>query len=570
MLLRKNYAEEHLVCSHTTRCRISPTRSPERNYLQMTEITNAMSSGLSRRSMLKLASAAGLAGTMNSGQIFAQTLHDPVRRWEIFEATFDGPSTGNPFVDVQISAIFSIENRSVHAEGFYDGEGKYKIRLMPDAEGEWSYRINSNVSTLNGKTGHFRCTAADKEVHGPVGVHNTHHFAYADGTPFFPFGTTCYAWTHQSAALQQETLTTLKTAPFNKLRMCIFPKSYEYNHNEPELYPFARDASGKSNFDQLNPAFFQHLERRISDLRAMGIEADLILFHPYDRWGYSTMAAEQDDRYLRYVLARLSSHRNVWWSMANEFDLMKAKNIQDFDRLFHIIEQHDPVPHLRSIHYSKVMYDYSHPWITHASLQSSYFEAGAEYLRSWKKPVVFDEVMYEGNLNRRWGNISGKEMTRRFWLGMMAGGYVTHGETLLSPTEAMDEDKTPTLWWAHGGKLRGTSPERIGFLRKLVEQSVPADDPKFARAGLEASDSPYYLNVFVVGKDGRSAKYILYYLDFHQPIWYEFPLPAGSFHAEIIDPWQMTTRPVPGTFQGKAKIRLPGVAYQALRFQRIG
>ena len=36
----------------------------------------------------------------------------------------------------------------------------------------------------------------------------------------------------------------------------------------------------------------------------LGIEADLILFHSYDRWGFSEMDAETDDRYLQYVVAR--------------------------------------------------------------------------------------------------------------------------------------------------------------------------------------------------------------------------------------------------------------------------
>jgi len=120
------------------------------------------------------------------------------------------------------------------------------------------------------------------------------------------------------------------------------------------------------------------------------------------------MPAEADDRYLRYVLARLSAYRNVWWSLANEYDLMKAKSTQDFDRFFHIVEQHDPSSHLRSVHYSRVMYDYARPWVTHASLQTYDFNAAPGYLEAWRKPVVYDEIMYEGNLNRRWGNISGQ------------------------------------------------------------------------------------------------------------------------------------------------------------------
>jgi hypothetical protein len=518
---------------------------------------------------LKLASAGSLTGWMTSNTVAAQASHDSIAKWEIFEVSLQGPSSGNPFRDTQFSAVFTLGHRSVQVEGFYDGEGMYKIYFMPDAEGDWTYKTASKISALNGKSGQFRCIRPLEGSHGPVSVRNTRHFAHADGTPYFPFGTTCYAWIHQTAALQQETLATLKAAPFNKLRMCIFPKSYEYNHNEPELYPFVRDAAGKSNYDLPDPAFFRHVEQRVRDLKALGIEADLIIFHPYDRWGYSTMSADQDDRYLRYVLSRLSAHSNVWWSMANEFDLMKAKSAQDFDRFFHIVEECDPYSHLRSVHYSKTMYDYSHPWVTHASLQTSQFEAGAEYLRSWKKPVLFDEVMYEGNLNRRWGNISGEEMTRRFWLGVMAGGYVTHGETLLDPSEAMDENTTPTLWWSHGGKLKGISPARIGFLRRLVQESVLPADRDYARAGLDAADSPYYLNVSAVGADGKSIHYILYYFDFHQPIWYEFPLPGGNFTAEQINPWTMTIEKIPGNFRGKTKLRLPGTPYQAIRFRRL-
>jgi uncharacterized protein involved in type VI secretion and phage assembly len=52
----------------------------------------------------------------------------------------------------------------------------------------------------------------------------------------------------------------------------------------------------------------------------MGVEADVIIFHPYDRWGYCAMSGEQDDRYVHYLVARLGAYRNVWWSLANEYD----------------------------------------------------------------------------------------------------------------------------------------------------------------------------------------------------------------------------------------------------------
>ncbi len=352
---------------------------------------------INRRELLKMGSAcslASLAAATPSG-VYGSTTenkHAPVPRWEVFELALAGPSTGNPYIDVELAGTFVLEHRTVKVNGFYDGAGIYKLRFMPDAEGEWSYATSSNVAALDGKTGRFVCSAALPEAHGPVTVRNEHHFAYADGTPYFPFGTTCYAWVHQSEELQRQTLETLRTAPFNKMRMCVFPKSYEYNHNEPPFYPFERDSAGTNDYSRFNPAFFAHIEQRIGDLRALGIEADLILFHPYDRWGYAKMPSDADDRYLKYVLARMSAYRNIWWSLANEFDLMKEKSVEDFDRFFHIVEQCDAASHLRSIHYSRVTYDYSHPWVTHACMQSSKFESAPEWLETLRKPMIFDEV----------------------------------------------------------------------------------------------------------------------------------------------------------------------------------
>src|SRR5204862_2712688 len=114
-----------------------------------------------------------------------------------------------------------------------------------------------------------------------------------------------------------------------------------------------------------------NLEKRIRQLRDMNIEADIILFLPYDdgRWGFDRMDAESDDRYLKYVVARLAAYRNVWWSMANEFDFMKEKQASDWDRYFHIVQQCDPYDRLRSIHNGRRIYEHNKPWVSHASIQ---------------------------------------------------------------------------------------------------------------------------------------------------------------------------------------------------------
>jgi Domain of unknown function (DUF5605) len=178
-------------------------------------------------------------------------------------------------------------------------------------------------------------------------------------------------------------------------------------------------------------------------------------------------------------------------------------------------------------------------------------------------------VKYEGNFDRRWGNLSGEEMMRRFWLGVVAGCYVTHGETYLDPNLPIDENTSPTIPWSHGGKLRGSSPARIGFLRKLVESSGAVLGKGAKRTGFDAQPNGYYFNACMPEPDGKDPEVILYYFDDHQPLFYEFPLPAHEFKAEMIDPWAMTVTAVPGIFKGKSKIRLPARPYQAVRFLRL-
>ena len=486
-----------------------------------------------------------------------------VERWGLFELELAGPAEGNPFLEVTFSARFESQGRVLEASGFYDGDGNYRVRFMPDALGEWRFFTNSNRRALDGHTGRFLCVAPSPGNHGPVRVTNDYHFAYADGSPYYPVGTTCYAWIHQGDALELQTLETLRTAPFNKLRMCVFPKDYAYNKNEPPRYPFAGAEDGRWDFTRFNPAFFRHLETRVSDLMALGIEADIILFHPYDRWGFAAMDSEADDRYLRYVVARLAAYRNVWWSLANEFDFMSGyeegaiersvnKRMEDWDRFFHIVRDSDPYGHPRSIHNGRVWYDHSRPWVTHASVQSGWhveeFGRAAKLREQYRKPVIFDEVVYEGNIPEGWGNLSAEEMVHRFWVGTVAGCYVGHGETYLHPQEI--------LWWSKGGVLHGQSPARIAFLRRLLEEGPPE--------GL----NPVSWGGSVEGA-AKGDAYALFYFGKQSPDRHAFTPPEGAkYQAEIIDTWEMTVTPVPGVHVAPITLDLPRRSGLAVRLIR--
>ena len=308
-----------------------------------------------------------------------------VERWDVLEITVKGPAEGNPFVEQTFEGTFTGTNETITTAGFYDGDGVYKVRFMPSFEGEYTYKTTGSFPEAETQ-GSFTVTPATGNNHGPVRVANKYHFAYEDAMPYYSVGTTCYVWPHQPDEVIQKTLAELDKGYFNKMRFCVFPKHYIHNFKDPQTFPYEGapvDASGLTeenfsynvgfegnqwDFTRFDPEHFRRIERAILALRDRGIEADLIVMHPYDRWGFSDMGKEADDLYWRYCIARFSAYRNLWWSLANEYDLMKAKTLEDWEHYASLLCRLDPYNHLRSVHNCIPFYDYTRPWVTHCSM----------------------------------------------------------------------------------------------------------------------------------------------------------------------------------------------------------
>ena len=501
----------------------------------------------------------------------ADTTPPAVEQWGTYEITLKGPADGNPFVEVRLSAVFDNGHRQLEVPGFYDGDGVYRIRFMPEAQGRWRYETRANRWELTGKSGEFTATPPGKGNHGPVRVANTYHFAYADGTPFKQIGTTIYNWIDTPEELQEETLRTLAAAPFNKARMLLTQQPTPYrNKYAPVRWPFAGTPPHDWDLTRFNPEYFRHYEKQIARLRDLGIEADLILFNPYGKWGFETMDAEGDDRYVRYVVARFAAFRNVWWSLANEYDFLRTKTDADWDRLGTLVQRSDPFDHLRSIHNGTLLYDHNRPWVTHVSMQNGIAvetPGSAQIYRDvYRKPVVYDEVKYEGDAKFRWADLTGFDMVHRFWCGTAGGTYVGHGDYF----NTLDED----TWTSFGGTLLGTSAPRLAFLRGILEDGPPE--------GLDPIDK--WNDPDTVGQAGE---YYLTYFGRSTPTSWAFQLyrrdvaDGMRFTVDVIDVWNMTITPVAGEFVTRRKdnyhfvdlqkrsVPLPGKAGIAVRVRRV-
>lgn len=511
-----------------------------------------------------------------------------IEKWDFFEIELPGKSEGNPFVDYSISAVFEHEGNYVRTDGFYDGDGIYKVRFMPSEEGIYHYRIEGSFSDHTTQ-GSFRAVAnTNPHNHGRVRVIDKSHLIYEDGTPYYSVGTTCYAWINQSMELQEQTLKTLENSCFNKIRFCIFPKYYDFNRKEPLTYPYERGQEEGIDFSlvekderervvfpgmllpeydfgfnyyRFNLEHFRRFDLRIRQLRELGMEADIILMHPYDRWGVNMMNRECCDLYLKYVTARFGAYRNVWWSLANEYDLIKTRTEEDWEHYAKIIREKDPYDHLCSIHNCFEFYDYRRTWIKHCSMQRIDFyrhvEYTDEYMDKYEKPIVWDEIGYEGNIHVGWGNLPAQELVRRFWEAFLRGGHAGHGETYMDPEEI--------LWWSHGGVLKGESEPRLAFLLNICKETPG----RYLKAGKGIFDEVVGIAEGSEKKEGTFADYEIHYYGIGQPSYRMLYLPADhEYEVEVIDTWDMKVTSM-GRHTGTTRIDLPQKQYMAIRLRLL-
>lgn len=469
---------------------------------------------------------------------------------------------------VEGCAAFTNGKTEKKVPAFKNGTGKYIVRFMPQEEGVWDYQISLGAEEVQGQ---FECVENTGNNHGIV-LADGFHFHYSDGSRYIPVGTTCYAWVNQPVKLQEQTLSSLAEAPFNKVRMCVFPKSMPYNNNDPDCYPFYKKEDGAWDILSPDPAFWDNFDRRLEALMELGIEADVILFHPYDRWGFAELSQEESLAYLEYCIARMSAFRNIWWSLANEYELIYKKTSGDWDAYGEMLLEKDIYGHLVSIHNITLPHRKKR-WMTHCSIQSGELNKIALWKKKFNIPVIIDECGYEGNLPYGWGSLSAFEMVHRFWWTVCKDGFCTHGEAFHSEDEV--------LWWAKGGKLYGESTPRIAFLKDFL-YSLPddwsstehvAENPNLDEMNEEALEQQELFGKLleIIPEDERenfmsntspmSIKgdhFSLEYFGRTCPVYQELKLKEDVRHrVEIINIWDMTRSLAAEGVKGTVKIGLP-------------
>ena len=313
---------------------------------------------------------------LSIGLLSASTSDAGIHVWEKVEITFQAEkSYTNPYKDVEVWVQMKGPNFDKKIYGFWDGGNTFKVRVTATAPGEWSWISHSNQDDagLNEKTGNFTAvdwSEGEKQVNpnrrGTIrSTTNGHALIYADGTPFFLLADTHWAtgtWRYPFKGQEpdpnyqpasgigfEETISYLKRNGYNSVAVIsVYPNWADDGHPrtvEDENGVQLRSAWGKSgshsakdmhdengerpfmtpgkapgypdvcaDFDRINPAYFQSLDRKMDYLWGKGFVPYIesvrrdqlhpwVKYHDFD---------ESFSRYLGYLAARYSTHNWIF------------------------------------------------------------------------------------------------------------------------------------------------------------------------------------------------------------------------------------------------------------------
>jgi hypothetical protein len=243
--------------------------------------------------------------------------------WGRWEAAFTAAET-NP--DASLSVVVTSPNGDrTTVEGFWDGGTNFKVRFMPSEAGTWKYRATSHpkIDGLDGQSGLFEVVPAapaepaapadsDNPLlrHGPLRVADEgRYLVHADGTPFFWLGDTTWNGPAKSTGENWQTyLEDRRDKDFNVI---------QYNAIAP-WRAATEDAEGHAAFTgreniQINPEYFQRLDKRIDAVNDAGLAAaHVLIWSLTDKDPGKYLPEEDIIKLIRYQLARYGSHHMVW------------------------------------------------------------------------------------------------------------------------------------------------------------------------------------------------------------------------------------------------------------------
>jgi hypothetical protein len=439
-----------------------------------------------------------------------------VAKFGVIELTLRGPDVGSadaPARDVELAMTFRHESGAldVRVHGFWDGDGRggrrgnvFKVRFCPARPGRWEVvDTASNRAELNGQR-HGDTLACTESQHPGLWIADGRWYRRSDGSHPFIVGNTHYSFLsrrNDRGAVASDPVDDVRRnrEHFSKLRFALTADRYP----DPDLKPFLDDSGAQTDDGRFshrpNPQWFHH---RVDPVIAEGHRADLIcdiiLCGPDTRESRSTLRGNPRP-WLRYAAARYASYPNVWFCLANEWDIKEPKYTPaEMKAAGAALRSFLPHATPISVHGAPARWNpaLSGAWHDHVIIQhklKKLGEAADSAARNFEagggKPVVNDENAYQGAGDK----FSEADTVEGCFGTFLGGAYASTGEKY--------GNKLGQYFWGGFDAEAHSAAPRLGYLRDYVDRSVRF----WAMRPLEAGQTPFAAidGVRVLGTPGE-------------------------------------------------------------------
>ena len=410
-----------------------------------------------------------------------------IQAYDFAEVTVSvaAPDAANPFTDVTLSGSFGRKGDAARTavEGFCDSaDGSvFRIRFVPNSPGDYTYQVAYHQGAFEqSATGTFHAT--DGRRRGPIRVDKSFpwHFVWeGTGDHYFFNGTTAFwiaGW--RDDRVIESIIDRLRRLKVNRIRALVNGSANIY-WGEPVMTgdnfsmmlrpwvskdPDSFDRPG-IDYTRFNVAYWQKWERMARYAR----DRDVIMSAIIDISTHGTQATPGSDderRYIRYAVARLSAFSNVTWDLGDDLDSFRDETWAHATGT--LIEQWDPYQHLATSHpVNREHQDRASDWFGFTSIQewsrrqhALMLEERQIQLKTGRIiPQANEEYGYEDHYPH-WAppppGDSADTLRRVAWDIAMAGAYGTAGETCRRGTNIWPD--------TGGGWINGRSDDTTTML----------------------------------------------------------------------------------------------------------
>jgi hypothetical protein len=396
------------------------------------------------------------------------------------------PDARNPFTDISLSGSFGKagERERTSVEGFCDSaDGSVlRVRFMPAVVGEYSYSVSYRQGEFTqSHNGTFRATAGRRR--GPIRVDPKYpwHFIWeGTGEHYFFNGTTAFwlmGW--RDDRMINNSIERLHNLKVNRMRVLLSGAANIYwgeavmpgRNFTLFLRPWIaqRPASFDSpsiDYSRFNLPYWQKWDRMLRFAR----ERDMIISVILDISTHAAQAragSEDERRYIRYAVARLSAFSNITYDLGDDLDSFRDEKWAHETGT--LIESWDPYKHLASSHpVHREHQDRASDWFGFTSIQNWSHQQHALMLEEreiQKKtgriiPQANEEYGYEDHYPH-WAHAptgeSAETLRQMAWDIAMAGAYGTAGESARRGTNVWPD--------TGGGWINGRGDDTMVMLK---------------------------------------------------------------------------------------------------------